>query len=138
MRNDMVLLRDNTEKTIQAMSQIFSGQLQGVAASVQTGLATMADQVNGRLATSSSQAAEQFGNLNKNVTDQLNAMNRHVSDQLNQNVRLMSATTNSVGEKMSSVQTTFAGLQKQVSAKSPSKRGSWPMSPGPSARLNGF
>lgn len=92
MRRDMGLLRESTERSIQAMNASFSAQMQTVSSHVQSTLTTVSQSVNGRL----------------------EEMNRQMHEQLQRNVELVSATSDSVGERMSAVQSTFAGLQKQV------------------------
>jgi DNA recombination protein RmuC len=92
MRRDMGLLRESTERSIQAMNASFSAQMQTVSSHVQGTLTTVSQSVNGRL----------------------EEMNRQMHEQLQRNVELVSATSGSVGERMSAVQSTFAGLQKQV------------------------
>lgn len=92
MRRDMGLLRESTERSIQAMNASFSAQMQTVSSHVQGTLTTVSQSVNGRL----------------------EEMNRQMHEQLQRNVELVSTTSDSVGERMSAVQSTFAGLQKQV------------------------
>ncbi len=92
MRRDMGLLRESTERSIQAMNASFSAQMQSVSSHVQGTLTTVSQSVNGRL----------------------EEMNRQMHEQLQRNVELVSTTSDSVGERMSAVQSTFAGLQKQV------------------------
>jgi DNA recombination protein RmuC len=92
MRRDMGLLRESTERSIQAMNASFSAQMQTVSSHVQGTLNTVSQSVNGRL----------------------EEMNRQMHEQLQRNVQLVSHTSDSVSERMSAVQSTFAGLQKQV------------------------
>ena len=92
VRNDMNMLRQATERSLQSLTGIFSSQLQGVSGSVQSGLASMTTEVNTRL----------------------DSMNSHVAEQLAQNVKVMADSSQAVSRNMMTVQSTFAGLQKQV------------------------
>src|SRR5689334_14495557 len=92
VRYEMNLLRETTEKSIQGMSALFSSQLQSVTSNMQSALANVSLDVSGRL--------ESIG--------------KSVTQQMNQNVQLVSTTSHSVSERMTSVQSTFAALQKQV------------------------
>src|SRR5215468_2856886 len=86
VRYEMNLLRETTEKSIQSMSALFSSQLQSVTSNMQSALASVSLDVSGRLES-----------IGKNVTEQMN-----------QNVQLVSTTSHTVSERMSSVQSTFA------------------------------
>jgi DNA recombination protein RmuC len=92
LRNDVQMLRQTTEQSIQNVASIFSSQLQSVTSNVQTSLTGATSDLGGRL----------------------DSINRQVTDQLNQSSNLMNANAQAVSERMASVQTTFAGLQKQV------------------------
>jgi DNA recombination protein RmuC len=92
LRNDVVLLRETTEKSIQNINSVFSGQLQAVTSHVQASLATVTSELGSRL----------------------DSINRHVTEQLNQGTNVMSANSEAFGKNIAAVQTTFAGLQKQV------------------------
>ena len=92
VRNDMNMLRQATENSLQSLTGIFSSQLQGVSGSVQSGLASMTSEVNTRL----------------------DSMNSHVAEQLAQNVKVMADSSQAVSRNIMTVQSTFAGLQKQV------------------------
>lgn len=92
MRRDMGLLRESTERSIQAMNASVTAQMQTVSSHMHGTLTTVSQSVNGRL----------------------EEMNRQMHEQLQRNVELVSTTSDSVGERMSAVQSTFAGLQKQV------------------------
>jgi DNA recombination protein RmuC len=88
LRNDVLLLRDATEKSIQSISS----QLQSVTTHVQTSLASATGELSNRL----------------------DHINRQVTEQLNQGTNVMTANTDTFNQKVAAVQTTFAGLQKQV------------------------
>ncbi len=92
VRYEVNLLRETTEKSIQSMNTLFSSQLQSITASMQNALSNVTVEVGSRL----------------------EAMNKNVTEQMNQNVQLVSTTSHAVSERMSSVQNTFAALQKQV------------------------
>lgn len=92
LRNDVLLLRETTEKSIQAINSVFSGQLQAVTSQVQQSLASVTSDLGSRL----------------------EGMNRHVTEQLNQGTNIMSANADAVTKNVAAVQNTFAGLQKQV------------------------
>jgi DNA recombination protein RmuC len=81
-------LRDSTDRSVQHIAS----QLQSITTNVQSSLADVTSQLGARL----------------------DSINRQVTEQLNQSARVMNASTNSVGERIAAVQTTFAGLQKQV------------------------
>jgi len=88
LRNDVQLLRDATEKSIQSIS----GQLQSVTTHVHASLASATSELSNRL----------------------DHINRQVTEQLNQGTNVMTANTDTFNQKVAAVQTTFAGLQKQV------------------------
>jgi DNA recombination protein RmuC len=92
LRNDVLLLRETTEKSIQNINNVFSGQLQAVTTNVQASLATVTAELGSRL----------------------DHINRHVTEQLNQGTNVMNANSEAFGKNIAAVQTTFAGLQKQV------------------------
>ncbi len=92
VRNDVALLRETTEKSIQNINTVFSGQLQAVTTNVQSSLATVTAELGSRL----------------------DSINRHVTEQLNQGTNVMSANSEVFGKNIAAVQTTFAGLQRQV------------------------
>jgi DNA recombination protein RmuC len=88
LRNDVQLLRDATEKSIESISS----QLQSVTTHVQASLASATGELSNRL----------------------DHINRQVTEQLNQGTNVMTANTDTFNQKVAAVQTTFAGLQKQV------------------------
>jgi DNA recombination protein RmuC len=92
LRNDVLLLRETTEKSIQNINNVFSGQLQAVTTNVQASLATVTAELGSRL----------------------DHINRHVTEQLNQGTNVINANSEAFGKNIAAVQTTFAGLQKQV------------------------
>lgn len=92
LRSDVLLLRETTEKSIQAINSVFSGQLQAVTSQVQQSLAGVTSDLGGRL----------------------ESINRQVTQQLNQGTNIMSANAETVSKNIAAVQNTFAGLQKQV------------------------
>jgi DNA recombination protein RmuC len=92
LRNEMQVLREMTQQSIQGVSATFLTQMQAVTNHVQSSLADTTSQLGTRL----------------------DSINRQVTEQLNQSTNLMTASTHAVGERMASVQNTFAGLQKQV------------------------
>ena len=92
LRNDVVLLRQTTEKSIENINNVFSGQLQAVTAHVQASLASVTADLGSRL----------------------DSINRQVTEQLNQGANVMNANSEAFGRNIAAVQTTFAGLQKQV------------------------
>ena len=92
VRYEMNLLRETTEKSMQSMGALFSSQLQSVTSNMQSALANVSLDVSGRL----------------------ESISKSVTEQMNQNVQLVSTTSHTVSERMSSVQSTFAALQKQV------------------------
>lgn len=92
LRNDVLSLRDATEKSIQNINAVFSGQLQAVTSHVQASLATVTSELGNRL----------------------DSINRQVTEQLNQSANVMNANTAAVSKNIVAVQQTFAGLQRQV------------------------
>ena len=92
LRNDVLSLRDATEKSIQNINALFSGQLQAVTSHVQTSLAAVTSDLGNRL----------------------DSINRQVTEQLNQSANVMNANTAAVSKNIVAVQQTFAGLQRQV------------------------
>jgi DNA recombination protein RmuC len=92
LRNDVALLRETTEKSIQNINNVFSGQLQAVTSNVQASLANVTAELGSRL----------------------ESINRHVTEQLNQGTNVMNANSEAFGKNIAAVQTTFAGLQRQV------------------------
>src|SRR5919108_297993 len=92
LRNDLNLLRQSSEKSIQNISSMFGSQLQAMNANLQTALSGVTAEVGARL----------------------DAVNQHVSARLNENVVAVQASSKDVNDRILSVQSTFAGLQKQV------------------------
>ena len=92
LRSDLNLLRQSSEKSIQSITAAFSGQLQTMSVNLQTALSGVTAEVGSRL----------------------DAMNQHVSARLNENAVALQASSKDVNDRMVSVQSTFAGLQKQV------------------------
>src|SRR5919108_3175970 len=92
LRNDLNLLRQSSEKSIQNISSMFGSQLQAMNANLQTALSGVTAEVGNRL----------------------DSMNQHVSARLNENAVALQASSKDVNDRMVSVQSTFAGLQKQV------------------------
>lgn len=92
LRHDVVLLRQTTEKSIQTMNTVFSGQLQAVTSHMQASLASVTADLGSRL----------------------DSINRQVTEQLNQGTNVMNANSEAIGKNIAAVQITFAGLQKQV------------------------
>jgi len=92
LRNDVIMLREVTEKTIQSTNTLFSGQINAVTTQVQTSLASVTSELGQRL----------------------EGINRQVAEQLNQSTNVMNANTSTVGKNIAAVQATFASLQKQV------------------------
>jgi DNA recombination protein RmuC len=92
LRTEVQSLRDSTERSVQGITGAFSSQLQLVASHVQKSLADVTTQLGGRL----------------------DSINRQVTEQLNQSTNLMHSSSHAMTERIASVQTTFAGLQKQV------------------------
>lgn len=92
MRDEVMFLRESTNKSMQTMSSGFSTQLQAVTANVHTA-------ISGLAAT---------------VGDRLDAMNQHVSEQVTESLKMMSSSSDAVNQSIGAAQGTFAGLQKQV------------------------
>src|SRR5262249_19563832 len=92
MRYEMNLLRETTERSIQNVNALFGAQLQSVTANMQNALAGMTRDMAARLDT----------------------VGQNVTEQMNQNVQLVTSTSHSVSERISTVQSTFAALQRQV------------------------
>jgi DNA recombination protein RmuC len=92
LRQDVLLLRETTEKSIQNINAIFSGQLQSVTSNVQASLAGATADLGSRL----------------------DSINRQVTEQLNQSANVMTANADAVSKNVAAVQMTFAGLQRQV------------------------
>ncbi len=92
LRAQVSSLRESTEQSLQSVSTIFSSQLQNMTSNMQESLATTTSQLGTRL----------------------DSINRQVTEQLNQSASLMTASTHAVGERVAAVQSTFAGLQKQI------------------------
>lgn len=92
LHDDVRLLRETTEQSLQTMNTIFSGQLQSVTAHMQASLASVTADLGSRL----------------------DSINRQVTEQLNQGTNVMNANSEAIGKNIAAVQTTFAGLQKQV------------------------
>ncbi|HEY6271065.1 MAG TPA: DNA recombination protein RmuC [Terriglobales bacterium] len=92
LRNDVMFLRETTEKSIQTLNVVFSGQLQAVTSHMQASLAGVTSDLGSRL----------------------DSINRQVTEQLNQGTNVMNANSEAMGQNIAAVQTTFAGLQKQV------------------------
>ena len=92
LRSDVLLLRESTEQSIQNINTAFSGQLQGLTSYVQASLA----------------------NVTQDLGSRLDSINRQVTEQLNQGTNVMNANAETVSKNIAAVQTTFAGLQRQV------------------------
>lgn len=88
LRNDVQMLRDATERSIQS----FNAQLQSVNTNVRESLAGVTRELGSRL----------------------DGINRQVTEQLNQGTNVMSRNSEAFNQKIADVQGTFAGLQKQV------------------------
>ena len=91
LRNQMNLLRESSEKSIQSIS-LFGTQMQGLNSNVQSSLTAVMAEVGNRI----------------------NAMNQHVGQRLNENAEAMRSSSKEVNDRIAGVQNTFAGLQKQV------------------------
>ncbi|PYX87492.1 MAG: hypothetical protein DMG67_19215 [Acidobacteria bacterium] len=91
LRNQMNLLRESSEKSIQSIS-LFGTQMQGLNSNVQSSLTAVMSEVGNRI----------------------NAMNQHVGQRLNENAEAMRSSSKEVNDRIAGVQNTFAGLQKQV------------------------
>src|SRR5262249_38145094 len=94
LRNDVVLLRETTEKSLHNVNTVFSGQLQAVTSHVQATLAGVTADLGSRL----------------------DSINWQLTTQFNQSSNVMNANTDVVSKNIAAVQMTFAGLQKQVGA----------------------
>lgn len=92
LRNDLNLLRQSSEKSVQNIAGIFANQVQVMNTSLQNALAGVTAEVGNRL----------------------DAVNQNVSARLNENAVALQTTSRDVNDRILSVQTTFAGLQKQV------------------------
>ena len=92
LRNEMQSLRQSTENSIQNVNNAFAAQVQTLTSHVQNSLTGVTAQLG----------------------DRLDSINRQVTEQVNQSARLMNASSHTVTERISDVQTTFASLQKQV------------------------
>ena len=92
LRNDMDQLRQSTERAVQGINSAVSTQLQTMTLSVQTGLAA----------------------VNTDVANRLESINRSVADRLKENATSITASSQQVNDRITSVQGTFAELQKQV------------------------
>lgn len=92
LRADVQSLQGSTERSVQGIAGAFTSQLQLLTSHVQKSLADVTSQLGGRM----------------------DSINRQVTEQLNQSAHLMNSSSNAVTERIASVQTTFAGLQKQV------------------------
>jgi len=88
LRSDLQLLRETTEKSVQGINV----QLQSVNTNVRESLAAVTGELGSRL----------------------DNINRQVTEQLNQGTNVMSRNSEAFTQKVSDVQNTFAGLQKQV------------------------
>ena len=88
LRTDVQSLRDTTDRSVQHIAS----QVQSITSHVQQSLADVTSQLGTRL----------------------DSINRQVTEQLNQSARVMNASTSAVTERIAEVQTTFAGLQRQV------------------------
>src|SRR5205823_6738838 len=92
LRSEMDQLRQSTERAVQGINNTVSTQLQTMTLSVQTGLAA----------------------VNTDVSNRLESINRSVADRLKENATSITASSQQVNDRISSVQGTFAELQKQV------------------------
>jgi DNA anti-recombination protein RmuC len=101
LRNDVVRLRETTEKSLQNVNAVFSGQLQALTSHVQASLASVTSDLGSRL----------------------DNINRQVTEQLNQGTNVMNAGSDVFNKNMAAVQSTFAGLQKQVGEMTEQARG---------------
>jgi DNA recombination protein RmuC len=88
LRTDVQSLRESTDRSVQHIAS----QVQSISGHVQQSLADATSQLGSRL----------------------DSINRQVTEQLNQSARVMNASTTAVADRIAAVQTTFAGLQKQV------------------------
>ncbi|MGH9579805.1 MAG: DNA recombination protein RmuC [Terriglobales bacterium] len=92
LRNDLSILRETTKRSIDGMQAIFGQQLSSMDSNVQTSLARVV----------------------ADVSKHLDAINQNVADRLNENVTAMANTSGVVNDRVATVQTAFAGLQKQI------------------------
>jgi len=92
LHTQMNLLRESSEKSIQSITSVFAAQMQGLNSNTQNSLASVMAEVGNRL----------------------NAMNQHVAQRLNENAEAMRSSSKEVNDRIANVQSTFAGLQKQV------------------------
>lgn len=92
LRNELNLLRQSSEKSVQNVAGIFASQVQAMNANLQNALAGVTAEVGNRL----------------------DAVNQNVSARLNENAVALQTSSRDVNDRILSVQTTFAGLQKQV------------------------
>jgi len=92
LRNQMNLLRESSEKSIQSITSVFGTQMQGMSGTMQSSLSSVVAEVGNRLT----------------------AMNQHVAQRLNENAEAMRSSSKEVNDRIANVQSTFAGLQKQV------------------------
>ena len=88
LRGQVDLLRESSEKSIQSIAAVF----QGLGSNLEKSLASVRTEVGGRL----------------------DAMNQHVAERLNENAAAMRSSSKEVNDRIANVQSTFAGLQKQV------------------------
>jgi DNA recombination protein RmuC len=88
LRGQINLLRESSEKSIQSITAVF----QGLGGNLEKSLTSVRTEVGGRL----------------------DAMNQHVAERLNENAAAMRASSKEVNDRIANVQSTFAGLQKQV------------------------
>ena len=92
VRNDLNQLRESSERSLQGMTSTLSSQMQSMQSGVQNSLAA----------------------VNADVGNRLEGINRQVAERLNENVTALRSGSREVNDRIASVQTTFAGLQKQV------------------------
>jgi DNA recombination protein RmuC len=88
LRNDLNMLRQSSERSIQSLTSLIASQTQ----TTQQTLASVSSEVSQRL----------------------DLITRQVADRLAENSGALLSTSKEVNDRISSVQTTFAGLQKQV------------------------
>jgi DNA recombination protein RmuC len=88
LRSQVNLLRESSEKSIQSIAAVF----QGLGSNLEKSLTSVRTEVGGRL----------------------DAMNQHVAERLNENAAAMRSSSKEVNDRIANVQSTFAGLQKQV------------------------
>jgi len=92
LRNQMSLLRESSEKSIQSITSVFGTQVQGLNTNMQSSLSAVIADVGKRL----------------------QEVNQHVSQRLNENADAMRSSSREVNDRIANVQSTFAGLQEQV------------------------